>query len=250
MYVANIELKENERIDDLQLNGLKIIQNKNGFCYGVDSVLLSDFAKEMKKGSTVLDLCSGNGIIGLLLCGKTELKNVIGIEIQADVCEMATRSILYNQLQGKFQMIRGDIKNIEQLVPAESFDVVVCNPPYKRENSGVINESKTKLIARHEILCNLEDVIKASFYGLKEKGCIYLIHRPERLVDLISLLRKYRLEPKLIRFVQPKINKKPNLVLIKAVKYGNPFIQVREPFIIYRQDGTYTEELKEIYGRK
>lgn len=248
--MENIDIKDNERIDDLQLNGLRIIQNKDGFCYGVDSVLLSNFSKEIKKDSMVLDLCAGNGIIGLLLCGKTNLKNVIGIEVQADVCEMATRSILFNRLQEKFQMIRGDIKNIEELVPAESFDVVTCNPPYKKENSGIINESETKLIARHEILCNLEDVIKAGAYALKDKGSLYIVHRPERLVDLFCTLRKYRLEPKTVRFVQPKQGKKPNLVLIKASKYGNSFLEVREPIIIYNEDGSYTKEINEIYGRQ
>lgn len=248
--MADIELKENERIDDLELNGLKIIQNKEGFRYGMDSVLLSDLAKEIKKGSMVLDLCAGNGIIGMLLCGKTSLQNVIGIEVQADVCEMATRSILYNRLQDKFQMIRGDIKNINELVPAESFDAVTCNPPYKKENSGITNESETKLIARHEILCNLEDVVKAGAYALKDKGSFYIVHRPERLADLFYLLRQYRLEPKILRFVQPKTNKKPNLVLVKAIKNGNSFLDVKEPIIVYNADGSYTNEIYKIYGRE
>lgn len=248
--MEDIELKENERIDDLELNGLKIIQNKEGFRYGMDSVLLSDLAKEIKKDSMVLDLCSGNGIIGLLLCGKTKLKNIIGIEVQADVCEMATRSILYNHLQDKFQMVRGDIKNIESLVPAESFDAITCNPPYKKENSGIINESQTKLIARHEVLCNLEDVVKAGVYCLKDKGSFYIVHRPERLADLFYLLRHYKLEPKVLRFVQPKINKKPNLILIKAIKNGNSFLDVKEPIIVYNEDGSYTKEIYQIYGRE
>lgn len=248
--MANIELKENEKIDDLQLKGLKIIQNKEGFRYGIDSVLLSDFAKEIKAGSTVLDMCSGNGIIGMLLCGKTELKNVIGIEIQVDVCEMATRSILYNQLQEKFQMIRGDIKNIEDLIPIGSFNVVTCNPPYKKENSGMSNKKQTNLIARHELLCNLEDVVKAATYALKDKGSFYIVHRPERLADLFYLLRMYKLEPKVLRFVQPKLNKKPNLVLVKAIKNGNSFLEVKEPIIVYNEDGDYTIEINKIYGRK
>ncbi len=247
--VTNIEIDERERIDDLQLKGLKIIQNKDGFCYGVDSVLLSDFTKEIKENSRVLDLGAGNGIIGLLLCGKTKLKTMIGIEIQPQVCEMATRSILYNQLQDRFQIIQGDIKKIEELIPTESFDVVVTNPPYKRENSGIQNNSRTKLIARHEILCNLEDIVKASFFALKEKGSLYLVHRPERLVDILFNLRKYDIEPKIIRFVHPKQGKKPILVLIKAVKHGNPFLQIKEPLIMYNENGFYTEEINTIYGR-
>ena len=246
--MSNVEINENERIDDLQLNGLKIIQNKKAFCYGIDSVLLSDFSKEIKENSKVLDLGSGNGIIGFLLCGKTNLKNIIGIEIQADNCEMATRSILLNNLQDRFQMIKGDIKNIEELVPRESFDAVVSNPPYKRENSGVTNDSQTKIIARHEVLCNLEDVIKAAFFALKEKGNLYIIHRPERIVDLLESMRRNRIEPKVIRLIEPKEGKKPNLVLVKGTKYGNPFVQVREPLIVYNGDGTYTEEIKQIYG--
>ena len=246
--MSDIIIKENERIDDLQLKGIKIIQNIDGFCYGVDSVLLSDFAKNIKDNSSVLDLGAGNGILGLLLCGKTNLKNMVGIEIQKEVCEMAERSIMLNNLQDKYKMITGDIKNIENLVEKESFEVVVSNPPYKRTNSGVKNESETKLIARHEILCNLEDVIKASFYALKEKGTLYIIHRPERIVDLLETMRKYRIEPKVIRFIQPKQSKKPSMVMVKGIKYANSFVEVEKPLIIYNEDGTYADEIYKIYG--
>ncbi len=243
-----MEIKEDERIDDLQLNGLRIIQNIKAFCYGIDSVLLSDFAKEVKNGSTVLDLGAGNGILGMLMCGKTGIKQITGLEIQEDVCEMANRSIELNQLKERFTMINGDIKKVHELIDKESFDAVVSNPPYKRMNSGVINDSKTKLIARHEILCNLEDVIKAAFYALKEKGALYIIHRPERIVDLLSLMRTYKIEPKVIRFIQPKQSKKPTMVLVKGVKYGNAFVEVERPLIVYNEDGTYTEEVNKIYG--
>lgn len=181
-------------------------------------------------------------------CGKVNLKNVTGIEVQADVCEMAKRSIMLNNLKNKFQIVNGDIKNIKELVEPESFDAVVTNPPYKRKNSGVTNESYTKLIARHEILCNLQDVIKAAFFALKEKGSFYMIHRPERIVDIMHAMRENRIEPKIIRFIQPKEGKKPNLVLVKGVKYGNPFLQVPEPLIVYNIDGSYTDEIKKIYG--
>ena len=241
-------IKENERIDDLQLKGLKIIQNPKAFCYGVDSVLLSDFAKKIKTGASVLDLGAGNGIIGLLLCGKTNLKKMIGIEIQQDVCEMANRSIKLNNLENKFKIINGDIKNIKNLVEKESFDTVVSNPPYKRTNSGIVNESETKLIARHEILCNLDDVFNAAFYALKDNGKMYVIHRPERIVDLLETMRKYKIEPKNIRFIQPKQSKKPSMVMVKGVKYGNSFVEVEKPIIIYNEDGTYTDEIYEIYG--
>lgn len=244
-----IELKENERLDDLQLNKLKIIQNKKWFCYGIDSVLLSDFAKEIRENSTVLDLGAGNGILGLLLCGKTKLKTVIGVEIQDEVCEMATRTILFNGLQDRFQMIHGDIKNVTNIIPRESFDAVVSNPPYKKKDSGIQNNNETKVISRHEILCNLNDIIKAACYALKEKGTFYMVHRPERLADIIATLREYRIEPKVIKFVYPKINKKPNLVLIKSTKYGNSFLDIKEPIIVYDGNGEYTDEIKKIYGR-
>lgn len=244
-----IELKENERLDDLQLNKLKIIQNKKWFCYGIDSVLLSDFAKEIRENSTVLDLGAGNGILGLLLCGKTKLKTIIGVEIQDEVCEMATRTILFNGLQDRFQMIHGDIKNVTNIIPRESFDAVVSNPPYKKKDSGIQNNNETKVISRHEILCNLNDIIKAACYALKEKGTFYMVHRPERLADIIATLREYRIEPKVIKFVYPKINKKPNLVLIKSTKYGNSFLDIKEPIIVYDGNGEYTDEIKKIYGR-
>ena len=246
--MENIEISEEERIDDLQLKGLKIIQNKNAFCYGVDSVLLSDFAKEIKDNSNVLDLGAGNGILGLLLCGKVNLKSMVGIEIQQNICNLATRSIKLNSLQDKFKMINGDLRKIDKFIERESFDAVVSNPPYKKEKSGITNNCETKLIARHEIMCNIEDVIKAAFYALKEKGSLYIIHRPERIVDLLETMRKHRIEPKVIRFIQPKVDKKPNMVLVKGIKYGNSFVEVKEPLIVYSEDGTYTDEINRIYN--
>jgi len=173
---------------------------------------------------------------------------MVGIEIQSDVCEMANRSILYNNLQEKYKIINGDIKKLDSIITKESFDAVVTNPPYKKENSGVTNIDESKLISRHEIMCSLEDVIKAAFFALKEKGSLYMIHRPERIVDIMCTMRKYRIEPKTMRLIIPKPKEKPNLVLIKGIKYGNSFLQVPNPLIIYNQDGTYTEELKDIYG--
>lgn len=248
--MSNIRINKDERIDDLQLKGLKIIQNAKAFCYGIDSVLLSDFAKGIKDEARVLDLGAGNGILGLLLCGKTNLKTMVGLEIQDEVCKIANRSIELNNLQNKYKMINGDIKNIENLVEKESFDMVISNPPYKRANSGVKNESETKLIARHEILCNLDDVIKAAFFALKEKGILCIIHRPERIVDLLETMRKNRIEPKIIRFIQPKRSKKPTMVMVKGTKYGNSFVEVEKPLIVYNEDGTYTDEINKIYGIK
>ena len=190
-----IFLKDNERIDDLQLNNLKIIQNNDGFCYGIDSVLLSDFAKEIPSDSQVLDLGTGTGILGLLLCGKTNLSKIVGIEIQEDVCEMANRSIRLNHLEDRFEIINQNIKDLNNTFEDNTFHAIVSNPPYKKANSGLKNESKTKLISRHEVTASLEDFISISSKLLKNSCSLYMVHRPERLGDLFYLLRKYNLEP-------------------------------------------------------
>lgn len=246
----NIFLRENERIDDLEYKGLKIIQNKDGFCFGLDSVLLSDFAKEIKPNSRVLDLGTGTGIISILLCGKTKLKEIIGVEIQKEVYEMAKRSVELNQLENKLKIINEDIKNLSKIFPANSFDAIVTNPPYKKENTGLKNESITIKISKHEIMCNIDDIAKISAKLLNSNCSLYMVHRPDRLVDIIEVLRKNKLEPKKIRFVYPKIEKKPNLVLIKATKGGKPFLKVEEPLIVYKQNGEYTDEILKIYNKK
>lgn len=246
---VNIFLKENERIDDLEYKGLKIIQNKNGFCFGIDSVLLSDFAKDIKKGARVLDLGTGTGIISILLCGKTDLKEIIGVEIQDEVYDMAKRSAELNNLENRFKVINEDIKGISKKFPANSFDAIVTNPPYKRENSGLQNENKIQQISRHEVMCNIEDIAKEASNLLNSNCSIYIIHRPDRLVDIIQALKKYKLEPKNIRFIYPKINKEPNLVLIKATKNGRPFLKVEKPLFVYNEDGSYCKEILKIYGK-
>jgi tRNA1Val (adenine37-N6)-methyltransferase len=243
-------LKENERLDDLEFKGLKIIQNIKGFCFGIDSVLISDFAKDIKKDAVVMDLGTGTGIIATLLCGKTQLKKIIGIEIQKEVCEMAQRSIELNQLQDKFSIVNENIKNLDKIYDLNSIDAIVTNPPYKKENSGLKNQEKTKIISRHEVECNLEDIIKTSNKLLKDKGSFYMVHRPERLVDIIYLLRKYKMEPKMIRFVQSNIDQKPTLVLIKAIKNAREFLTIEKNLIIYNQDGSYTDEILKIYNKK
>ena len=246
----NIELKANERIDDLQYKGLKIIQNKDWFCFGLDSVLLSDFAKGIKNGSTVLDLGCGNGILGLLLCAKTNLRKIIGIEIQKNVCDLAKRNIEYNNLQDRFEIINEDIKNIDKTYKENSFDAIVTNPPYMKTGSGAKSEEETKLIARHEIKCNLEDIIKISFKMLKDKGEFYMVHRANRICDILFLMRNYKIEPKVIRFIQPNSDKEPNLVLIKGIKNAGEFLKIEKNLIIYKEDGNYTDELLEIYNMK
>lgn len=234
-----------ERIDDLQYKGLKIIQNTDGFCFGVDSVLLTEFAKDMKKNKTIVDLGTGTGIIGILLSKKVEASKVIGIEIQKDVAEMASRSVELNNLQNTMQILNEDVKNLS--LEKNSFDYVVTNPPYKKIGTGIINKEDKQIISRHETTVNLDEWLKVASNLLKDNGAIYMVHRPERLNEIIENLRKYRLEPKRIRFVYPKVSKDANLVLIKAVKYANSFLKVEKPLIIYNEDGSYTDEILKIY---
>ena len=243
-------LKDNERIDDLQLNNLKIIQNKDGFCFGIDAVLLSDFAKDIRNNSTVLDLGTGTGIIGILLCAKTKLSKIYGIDIQKDVCDMAFRSVKLNNLENKFEIINTNIKELTNTFEEASFDAIVSNPPYKKDNSGLKNESETKLISRHEITASLENFILVSSKLLKSNGSIYMVHRPERLSDLFYLLKKYNLEPKKLRLVQSYQDSKPKLVLVKATKNAKSFLNIEEPLIIYNKDGSYTDEIIKIYSKE
>lgn len=245
-----IDLLENERIDDLEYKGLKIIQNKDGFCFGIDSILLTDFAKEIKEKSTIIDLGTGTGIIGILLSDKINPSKIIGVEIQKEVYEMAQKSIELNHLQGKFEIINGDIKDLQDKLQMNTFDAVVTNPPYKKLGTGITNENDKKLISRHEITATLEDFIKMSKKLLNDRGSLYMVHRPDRLVDIIELLRKYKLEPKRIRFVYPKEGKEANLLLIKACKNAKPFLKIEKPLYVYKKNGEYTDEILKIYGKK
>ena len=245
-----MDLKENERIDDLEYKGLKIIQNKDGFCFGVDSVLLSDYAKNIKKNSKVIDIGTGTGIISILLCEKTKLSKIYGIEIQEDVAEMASRSSKLNNLQDKFEVINKNIKDIFDILKPHEYDVVVTNPPYKKVNTGVKSIENKQLISRHEVECTLEDIIEKSSKLLKDLGEFYMVHRAERLVDIMCLLIKYKLEPKNIRFVHSKENEKPNLILVRAVRSAKEFLKIDKPLIIYKENGEYTDEILEIYDKK
>lgn len=245
----NIELEANERIDDLEFKSLKIIQNEDGFCFGIDSVLLSDFAKNIKKDSMVLDLGTGTGIIPILLCGKTKLKKVIGIELQEEVAKMAKKSIKLNNLEDKFDVINENILNLNKIYKNQTFDVIVSNPPYKKKDTGIINENEKKIISRHEMSANLEDFIKISKDLLKDKGEFYMVHRPERLVDIFELMRKYKIEPKILKMVYSYKNKEPKLILIKGVKNAKPFLKVESNLYIYEDTGKYTEEILKIYNK-
>lgn len=245
-----MDLLENERIDDLEFKNLKIIQNRLGFCFGIDSILLSDFAKGIKKNSIVVDIGTGTGIISILLSAKTDIKKIYGIEIQEDVANMAKRSVALNELEDKIEVINTNIKDIFNFLEPNKIDAIVTNPPYMKLNTGAQNEEKKKLISRHEVECTLEDIIKISYKLLKSNGEFYMVHRAERIVDNLYYLRQYKLEPKVLRFIQPKENKEPNLVLIKAVKNAGYQLTLEKPLIIYNNDGSYTDEILEIYNKK
>ena len=244
-----VELKDNERIDDLEINNLKIIQNTEGFCFGIDSVLLSNFAGNIKKQSKVLDLGTGTGIIPILLCAKTQLKKVVGVEIQEEVYEMTKRSIELNNLNDKFEVINANILELNKIFNKNTFDVVITNPPYKKKNTGILNENNKKIISRHEVTATLEDFIKIAKDMLKDKGEFYMVHRQDRLVDIISIMRNYKIEPKQIRLVYSDKNQPANLVLIKGIKNARPFLKFEKNLYIYDENKNYSEEIKKIYNK-
>ncbi len=241
------KLKEQERLDDLQ-NGYEIIQDREKFCFGIDAVLLSGFAK-VKPGEKALDLGTGTGIIPILLKAKTQGEHFTGLEIQEECAEMATRSVLHNHLESEITIQQGDIKEASAIFGRASFDVVTSNPPYMIHNHGLENPHLPKAIARHEILCNLEDVISQASCLLRERGRFYMIHRPFRLAEIIGLMLKYRLEPKRMRLVYPYVDKEPNLVLLEGVLGGRSRIQVEKPLIIYEKPGVYTQDIVNLYGK-
>ncbi len=242
-------LMEDENIDDLQLNGLKLIQKKDGFKFGIDAVLLSDFAY-IKSKHEVIDLCTGTGIIPFLIYGKYKPRNVCGLEIQEEMVHMAKRSVKLNSLEGDISFYNEDLKNIEFLKQLKKFDVVTVNPPYKLNNSGIINPNDKLAIARHEILCNLEDVIYASRILLKDNGRLFMIHRPERLADIFTLMRKYKIEPKRVKMIHPKVDKAPNIVLVEGQRDGGAYLKWEAPLYVYDENGKYTKEIDSIYWRK
>jgi len=241
-------IKEDETIDDLQLKNLNLIQKKDGFKFGIDAVLLSDFSN-VKNKHKVIDLCTGTGIIPFLIYGKYEPEIVYGLEIQEDMVEMAKRSVKLNSLEEKVFFLNEDLKNIEFLKKLEKFDVVTVNPPYKLNNAGIINPNDKLAIARHEILCNLEDVISASRVLLKDNGRLFMIHRPERLADIFTLMRKYKIEPKRVKMIHPKIGKAPNIVLVEGQRDGGAYLKWEAPLYVYDENGNYTKEIDSIYWR-
>ena len=244
-----IDLNENERIEDLQINDLKIIQNKTGFCFGIDSVLLSDFAKEIKENARVLDLGTGTGIISILLCHKTKLREIIGVKIKKEVYDMAQKSIKINKLENKFKILNEDVLNLENIIEKNSIDAIVTNPPYEKKNAGIKNCDKKQIISRHETTATLDDFIRISKTLLKDKGEFYMVHKPHRLVDILYIMRKYKIEPKLLRLVYSNYEKEPKLVLVKGIKNGNSFLKVQNNLYIYDKNGNYTDEINRIYNK-
>lgn len=242
-----VNLKPSERLDDLQKNGYRIIQNPEKFCFGMDAVFLSGFSK-VKAGETVLDLGTGTGILPILLEAKTKGKHFTGLEIQEESADMARRSVALNGLQDKIEIVTGDIKEADTLFGAASFDVVTTNPPYMTGSHGLVNPDMPKAIARHELKCTLEDVVRVSARLLPFSGRFYMVHRPFRLAEIMTVLVKYRLEPKRLRFVYPFVDKEPNMVLIEALRGGNSRVTVEKPLIVYERQGVYSKEVREDYG--
>lgn len=245
--MCDIVLKENERIDDLQRNGYRIIQNREKFCFGMDAVLLSGFAS-VKPGAEVLDMGTGTGIIPILLEAKSQASHFYALEIQPESADMARRSVSLNNLQNKIEIVTGDIKEAGSIFKAASFDLVTCNPPYMIGNHGITNPDGPKAIARHEILCTLEDVISNATRLLKPGGSFCMVHRPFRLAEIITLMTKYKIEPKRMRLVYPYVDKEPNMVLIEGCRGGKPRMTVEKPLIVYKAPNVYTDEIYEIYG--
>lgn len=245
--MMNNILKPGERLDDLQCRGYYIIQNPDMFCFGMDAVLLSDFVT-IKPNAKVMDLCTGTGVIPLLMEGHGKGGHFTGLEIQDASVDMARRSVSYNNLDQRIDIIKGDVKEVPCDFKAASFDIVTCNPPYINHNHGLENAMAPKNIARHEILLTLEDVIKAASHLLREGGNFAMVHKPFRLAEIIRLLSKYRLEPKRILMVQPYCDKEPNMVLIEAAKGGKPMVKIEPALVVYNKDGSYTEELLKRYS--
>ncbi|MEY8236584.1 tRNA1(Val) (adenine(37)-N6)-methyltransferase [Lachnospiraceae bacterium 66-29] len=243
----SVELLENERLDELHRNGYYIIQNPKKFCFGMDAVLLSGFAR-VKKQETALDLGTGTGIIPILLEAKTQGLHFTGLEIQPESADMARRSVAYNHLEDKINIEIGDIKDASRIFGASSFHVVTTNPPYMTGQHGLTNPNEAKAIARHEILCCLEDVIRESARILKPQGRFYMVHRPFRLTEIMVLMHQYGLEPKRMQLVYPFKDKEPNMVLLEGLRGGNPRITIEKPLIVYRKPGVYTDEIYDIYG--
>lgn len=246
---ADYELvKDDETLEDLQLSGLKIIQKKDGFRFGIDAVLLSDFAKDIR-ADEMLDMCTGSGIVAILLSAKTKISKIFGLEIQEEVFSCAKRTIKLNGLENRVFLDMGDLKEGYKIYGKRRFDLVTCNPPYMPKGTAVTNDLTEKVIARHEVMCTLEDVIKSASELLKQHGHFALVHKPTRLADILCLMRKYEIEPKRIRFVHKEKDAVPSLVLVDGAYKGGNELRIMPPLYLYNENGEETEELKRIYGK-
>lgn len=237
-----------ERLDDLQCNGLYLIQDPDKFCFGIDAVLLSNFVK-VKKNGHVVDLCTGSGIVPILLSAKTDAKKITGIEIQSDIADMARRSVSYNKLDEKIDIINDDISNALKYINNCSVDSVCVNPPYMKDTTAIKNPDLPMAIARHELLTDLETVINIASKLLKESGKFFMVHRPSRLSEIFTSMRQNRIEPKRLRFIHPYIESKANLVLIEGAKGSGVWLDVEPPLVVYKDKNVYTDEVLKIYGR-
>ena len=247
--MIDVILKENERIDDLEINGFRIIQNPFCFCFGMDAVLLANFARISPKAD-VIDLGTGTGIVPLLLAAKSKGQSWTGLEIQENMVDMARRSVEMNEVTEKVNILQGDLKAVREMFKPAQFGAVTSNPPYMKENSGLKNPSDTIYISRHEVSASLEDVISAASYLLKTNGTFTMVHRPSRLPEIMEMMVKYRLEPKRMQLVQPTVDKEPNLVLIEGVKEAGRECRVLPTLAVYDDEGNYTEELLRYYGKE
>ena len=239
-------METNEILDDLQ-NGYYIYQNADGFKFGIDAVLLSDFAKTVT--GNVIDLCTGTGIIPILLAAKSNAEHIDAVEIQEQMAEMAERSVIYNNLSDRIHIKCCDLKDATKYYGKSVFDAVTVNPPYMRAGSGLLNGDDLKTISRHEIKCNLDDVIKASSDLLKPHGKMFMVHRPQRLAEIFYYMHKYKVEPKIMRLVAPSEGREVNLVLVLVIKCAKSDLKVLPTLYVYDDNGNYTKEIDEIYGR-
>lgn len=239
---------EDETLEDLQIGGLFLIQKKSGFRFGMDAVLLADFAKDIPSRKT-LDLCTGSGIIPILLSAKTDTDKIFGLEIQQSVFDTAVRSIEYNNLENRIFLTCGDVKNAAEIYGKRQFDLITCNPPYMPNGSGIKNPDSEKVIARHEILCTLEDIISVSAQLLKHHGHLALVHKPSRLADIIYLMRENDIEPKRIRFIHKSQSTEPSLLLVDGSFKGGKELRIMPPLYLYDASGSETSDLLEVYGK-